>query len=290
MQLDGPGFIPKAVLTAGRVAHQPFEIPTEMTKSALTQSGVTHAAVGAINKAAADAVEQLEPRGPAKLLGRLFGKVDGALVHSAGQAQKATEVFWVPFSNGAHQVGHAVANPFSLFYAKRAGFEIPAEPDAAQALLASITDPNPESTKFPWFNSWPAPAAGGDGSGDTAPPTGGDGGDTPPPTGGDGGDTPPPTGGDGGGGDPTGGDGGGDPTGGDGGGGDTPPPTEGDGGGTPPPTDGGGDAEAAATGGVADPAATPEASAVPEGARAIVPEGAVSDAAAGVEAAVNPPA
>jgi hypothetical protein len=161
----GPSFVPKAVLTTGRVLHQPFEVPTEMTKSALLQGGVIHAAVGAANKAASDAVAALEPRGPAKLLAKLFGKVDGSLVHSAGQAKLATEVFWVPFSNGAHQVGHAVANPFSMFYAKRAGFEIPEDPAATQALLASITDPDPESTKFPGFK-WPAPAPADDGAGD----------------------------------------------------------------------------------------------------------------------------
>ena len=37
MQLGGPKFIPKAVLTAGRLAHQPFEVPAEMTQSALIQ-------------------------------------------------------------------------------------------------------------------------------------------------------------------------------------------------------------------------------------------------------------
>lgn len=161
MQLDGPKFVPKAVLTAGRIAHQPFEVPTEMTKSALLQGGTIHAAVGSINKAAADAVAALEPRGPAKLLDKLFGKVDGSLVHSAGQAKKATEVFWVPFSNGAHQVGHAVSNPFSLFYAKRAGFEIPEDPAALQAMLAGITNPSEapdgdQSTKFPGFK-FPVP-------------------------------------------------------------------------------------------------------------------------------------
>ncbi len=159
MQLDGPKFVPKAVLTAGRIAHQPFEVPTEMTKSALLQGGTIHAAVGAVNKAAADAVAALEPRGPAKLLDKLFGKVDGSLVHSAGQAKKATEVFWVPFSNGAHQVGHAVSNPFALFYAKRAGFEIPEDPAALQTLLGSITDPNPESTKFTFTFPTPPPPA-----------------------------------------------------------------------------------------------------------------------------------
>jgi hypothetical protein len=161
MQLDGPTFIPKAALTAGRVLHQPFEVPTEMTKSALLQGGVTHDALGAVNKAAADAVAQLEPRGPAKLLEKLFGKVDGALVHSAGQAQRATEVFWVPFSSGAREVGHSVSNPFALFYAKRAGFDIPAEPADMQAMLAKITNPDPNSTKFPGL-TWPAPGAAAD--------------------------------------------------------------------------------------------------------------------------------
>lgn len=137
MQLDGPKFVPKAVLTAGRLAHQPFEVPTEMTKSALLQGGVVHSAVGAINKTAIDALKELKPRGfVGTMLEKLSGKVDGALVHSAGQAKKATEVFWVPFSNGSHQIGDAVSNPFALFYAKRAGFEIPEDPAALQQLLA----------------------------------------------------------------------------------------------------------------------------------------------------------
>jgi hypothetical protein len=157
MQMQGPGFIPKAVLTTGRVLHQPFEVPTEMTKSALLQGGVSHALIGEANRVAAKAVEDLQPRGPAKLLSKLFGRVDQSLTQSAEQAKLATEVFWVPFSNGAHQVGHAVSNPFSMFYAKRAGFEAPADPGELQAMLAQITDPDPESTKFPGFN-WPTPA------------------------------------------------------------------------------------------------------------------------------------
>jgi hypothetical protein len=151
-------FVPKAVLVAGRVAHQPFEVPEEMTKSALLQGGVTHAFVGSANKAMSDAFTALEPRGPAKLIGKLFGKIDSSVVGSAAQAQKATDIFWVPFSNGAHQVGHAVSNPFSLFYAKRAGFEIPTDAAEAQKLLAGITDPVEGSTKFTWFKNFPAPA------------------------------------------------------------------------------------------------------------------------------------
>ncbi|MCW2920385.1 MAG: hypothetical protein JWL76_259 [Thermoleophilia bacterium] len=182
MQLDGPKFVPKAVLTAGRLAHQPFEVPTEMTKSALVQGGAIHAAVGGINKAAADAVAALEPRGPAKLLEKLFGKVDGSLVHSAGQAKQATEVFWVPFSNGAHEIGHAVSNPFSLFYAKRAGFEIPEDPAEMQAMLKGITNPSEapdgdQSTKFPGFK-FPVPPPPAEEPKPDPKPGEGEGGDT----------------------------------------------------------------------------------------------------------------
>lgn len=192
----GPSFIPKAALTTGRVLHQPFEVPTEMTKSALLQGGAIHSAVGAFNKTASEAVQALEPRGPAKFLEKLFGKVDSSLVGSAAQAQKATEVFWVPFSNGTHEVGHSVSNPFSMFYAKRAGFDIPSDPAEAQKLLQSITDPDPKSTKFPGF-TWPAPPPPAEGEkpaaeGETPPVEG----ETPPPAQGEKpapeGETPPP--------------------------------------------------------------------------------------------------
>jgi hypothetical protein len=320
-------FVPKAVLVAGRVAHQPFEVPEEMTKSALLQGGVTHAVLGEANKAASDAFTALEPRGPAKLIGKLFGKIDSSVVGSAAQAQKATDVFWVPFSNGAHQVGHAVSNPFSLFYAKRSGFEIPTDAAEAQKLLAGITDPVEGSTKFTWFGHFPAPAPKEEPAPDPSktPDPDPDPSKTPDP---DPSKTPDGTGGDTKTGDGS-GDAGGDTKTGDGSGdagGDT---TTGDGSGDATKTDAGGDVTTTDTGGevtatdesggggdvtttadagatgtsdtsgevVVDPAASQNGgvasdavgSKVPDDARAIIPP-ATSEAAAGAEQVIDPAA
>ena len=155
MQLDGPTFIPKAVLTTGRVLHQPFEIPTEMTKSALLQGGTAHAAVGALNKAAADAVEALQPRGPAKWLLPIFAKVDAATTKSDAIAQRNKAVFWDPFSQGVEGVGRAIASPGTYWYLRKAGVEQPTQ-DMIKAVL-----------NMPLF-SFPSAPPAADGGGDAA--------------------------------------------------------------------------------------------------------------------------
>ncbi len=244
MQTNGPSFIPKVALTVGRVIHQPFEVPMEMTKGALAEAGVAHAFIGDLNKAASTAVENLQPRGPAKLLSKLFGRVDASIVQSTDQAKKATETFWVPFSNGAHQVGTAVSNPFALAYAKGAGYTLPEKPEDLQKLLDVdlIHAGDAETTKFHGA-TFPTPAPADDGGGDSGKT--GDGGDT-----GDAGKT---------------GDGG--DTGKTGDGGDTGDPGKTDDGGG----DAGGDDTKSGETGVTDPAATPGTSPTPEGVQSVIP-------------------
>jgi hypothetical protein len=242
-----PPVIAKVALTAGRALHQPFEVPTELSKAAFAHGEASHNLIGSVNAATAAAVETLSPRGPAKLLSRLFEKVDTSLSSSAQQAFRAQDLIWKPLSEGSIQVGHAVSNPFAHFYATKSGFTLPTDPDALGAELAKITNPNADSTKWPGW-TWPQPAAaeqpaptppagdGGSGGEPPAPtpPAGGDGGETPTPTppAGDGGDTPTPT-----------------PPAGDGGEAPTPTPPAGDGGEAPtptPPADGGGEPPAPA--------------------------------------------
>ena len=248
-----PPIIAKASLVTARAIDKGFAVPMSMTNGALAVAGSSHSALGAINAAAAEGYHALVPRGPAKLLEKLFAKVDQSIVGSAAQAKQATTVFWAPFSEASIKTGSAVSNPFALFYADRAGFTLPDDPAAAQALLTAVKHPDPY-VRWPTAQPEEAPPAEG---GKTPPPA--DGGDTPPADGSktpppaDGGDTPPPAEGDPA---PPPADGGTTPPPAEGG--DTPPPTEGDP--TPPPADDSAPkptSEDAPTSGDAAPGSTP---------------------------------
>ena len=142
--------IAKASLLTGRAIDRPFEVPGQMTESAYNAGGVAHGLVGRLSGAVLDGVSALQPRGfIEKLIGKSSERLDATLAHNQTRAETSKNIFWDPVSTGAHQIGQAFSNPFSLFYAKRAGFEIPTEPEQLRDMLANqITDPDPH-VRFP---------------------------------------------------------------------------------------------------------------------------------------------
>lgn len=161
-----PGLLPKAALTAARVAHKPAHIPEKMTNSALMTGGATHHFLAGANAAAKDAVAALDPRGPAKLLTNVFEKVDATGAASAAKAAASTQVLWKPLSVASEQLGQALVNPLAHIYAKSAGFEDP----TSQDLLAALTH----------SKGWPVPPPPKEGDGGTEQPKAPDGGGEPP--------------------------------------------------------------------------------------------------------------
>ncbi|MCW2962290.1 MAG: hypothetical protein JWM25_1991 [Thermoleophilia bacterium] len=133
-----PSFGAKASLVTGRALQSAFDTPAKMTVAAGTTGAVTNAFITSVNASAKESYAALQPRGPAKWLEGLFAKVDKATAQSVEQADKATKLFWVPFSEGSHRTGNAAAFPFAARYADKVGIEIPKEPAAADKLLAEL--------------------------------------------------------------------------------------------------------------------------------------------------------
>jgi hypothetical protein len=135
-----------------------------MTNSALLVGGAAHHLVAQTNGALNDVVTALQPRGPAKLLLKWFGKVDAATGASIAKSDVNTNLVWKPLSEGAEIIGQAMVNPLVSVYAKRAGFPDPTD----QNELSRITHEKGWSTPPP-----PAPPAGG-APDPNAPPAGGE--------------------------------------------------------------------------------------------------------------------
>lgn len=132
---EGPGFLPKAALTTSRVVYKPFLIPQKLTDSSALVGAAAHSAVGGANKAIGEAYIALQPKGPAKWLIPLFVKTNEAVGSSAEKAQRNKDVFWDPVSQGSESIGRAIAGPGAYYYAKKAGFPEPSNPDVIKGLL-----------------------------------------------------------------------------------------------------------------------------------------------------------
>lgn len=151
-----PGIIPKVALVTARVADKPFHVPDLMTKGALTEGAAAHIVVAQTNAAVRQGVDALQPRGPAKLLTKLFDKVDASVAKSAGKAETNTKVFWGPLSESSKAMGQTIANPGAYFYAKKAGFPEPSSLELLAQLVHSKGFPTPPPAAKP---EEPAPAA-----------------------------------------------------------------------------------------------------------------------------------
>jgi hypothetical protein len=157
MVATGPGFLPKTALVASRVVYYPFTVPKKLNDSATLVGGTLNAVVGNTAQTMGAAYEALQPRGPAKWLMPLFGKVAQAAGHSQEIATRNKTVFWDPFSDGAEGIGRAVAGPGAYWYLKKAGVEQPTS-DMIKGVL------NMGLFKFPEAGPAPAPSSGGNGS------------------------------------------------------------------------------------------------------------------------------
>jgi hypothetical protein len=178
-----PGLIPKAALTTSRLVYKPFLIPQRLNDSATLvgigpdgKGGLT-GAVKAVNAGIGNAYAALQPRGPAKWLLPLFQKIDAATDTSAAKAIRNKNVFWDPFSQGSEGIGRAIAGPGAYYYAKKAGFPDPSNPDVIKGLL------NLKLFQYPV----PAPPPPAEQPSGEAPPAAG-----PPPQGTEGQAAPPP--------------------------------------------------------------------------------------------------
>lgn len=146
---EGPGIISKGLLTTGRIVNKPFQIPKRLETSALTVGAATHNAIGKTSLAIAESMASLDPKGPAKWAVNLLGnRIPTAVGKSAEIAQRNDTVFWKPFGDGMAAVGHAVAGPLAVPYARRAGFPVTGEVIGAlldAPLFLYPTPPPPEA-------------------------------------------------------------------------------------------------------------------------------------------------
>jgi len=171
----GPGFIPKAALTTARIIYKPFVIPQRLNDSATLVGGAAHAAFGGTVSAIGQAYVSLQPKGPAKMLIPLFQKSIEATKHSMEIADRNKKVFWDPFSSASESMGRAVAGPGAYYYAKKAGFPEPSNPDIIKGLLnlKLFQYPAP-SGAAPAQPAGPPPSAAAEGAaegaGQAAPP------------------------------------------------------------------------------------------------------------------------
>lgn len=147
--MSGVGIVPKVALTTARIAHKPFEVPTQLTNSALVTAGATYNFIGKSTQAARESYEALQPRGPAKLMLKLFDTADAATAKSIGRADTNTKVLWKPLSESSEQVGQAVVTPLAAFYAGKAGFPEPSNPDLIRELLHTKGYPKPAAAADP---------------------------------------------------------------------------------------------------------------------------------------------
>ena len=170
----GPGIIPKAAMTTSRIIYKPFVIPQRLNDSATLVGGAAHAAFGGTVSAIGQAYVSLQPKGPAKLLIPLFQKSIEATKHSMEIADRNKKVFWDPFSNSVEGMGRAIAGPGAYYYAKKAGFPDPSNPDIIKGLLNLKLFQYPVSSGAAPAPAGPPPDGGAqgaaDGAGQTAPP------------------------------------------------------------------------------------------------------------------------
>jgi hypothetical protein len=130
-----PGFIPKAALTTSRVVYRPFLIPQRLNDSATLVGAAAHNAFGGTMSSIGQAYVSLQPKGPAKLLIPLIEKSLQATKQSMEIADRNKKVFWDPFSAASESMGRAIAGPGAYYYARKAGFPDPSNPDIIKGLL-----------------------------------------------------------------------------------------------------------------------------------------------------------
>lgn len=174
----GPGILPKTALVASRAIYYPFSIPEKWTESMNNTGQALNTMAKNLNGSIGSAYMSLEPRGPAKWLAPLFGKVDQATDKSAAIGKRNYDVFWKPMSHGIAEVGSVIASPGAYWYLKKAGMEQPTH-DAIKGVL-----------EMPFFSFPTAPAApapeepAGDAPTGEAPPADAQTQEAPAPTGG----------------------------------------------------------------------------------------------------------
>lgn len=138
-----PGFMPKVALTAARIVDKPFEVPGQMTTSAIAAGSVSHMIVARTNDAVRQGVEFLQPRGPAKALAAIFARVDKSVAESAQLADHNVTAIWKPLSESSAKLGQTIANPGAAWYATKVGFENPHDPELLARLVHSTGFPTP---------------------------------------------------------------------------------------------------------------------------------------------------
>lgn len=142
-----PGIVPKIALTASRIGVKPFEVPAHMTQSALAEGAATHMIVAKTNAAVREGVNVLQPRGPlAKIFNMAFDRIDRSVGVSASRAEHATAVFWKPFSESSAKTGQSLVSPVAAYYARKAGFPNPTDPELLAKLVHSKGYPVPTAS------------------------------------------------------------------------------------------------------------------------------------------------
>ncbi|MCW2974345.1 MAG: hypothetical protein JWN72_2618 [Thermoleophilia bacterium] len=166
MVATGPGFLPKTALVASRIAYYPFTVPQKMNDSATLVGASLNGAVAGINASIGSAYAALEPKGIAKWILPIFGKVQEATDHSTAIAARNKTVFWDPVSQGFEGIGRAVAGPGAYWYLKKAGMEAPTT-DAIKAVLnmGLFKFPDGGGGEAPAPSQTPAPEPTGDAGG-----------------------------------------------------------------------------------------------------------------------------
>lgn len=157
--MPAPGFIAKAGLTAGRIAVKPFDVPMDMTVASRKVGNALNSTVAATNAAVGTAYMGLEPKGPAKLLGKVFERVNNATQTSEAKADRNTKVVWVPLSEGSSKIGDAIAGPLATHYLKKVGAPDPTNPQMIHELLRSKGYPVPQAAPEGAAPQGAAPAA-----------------------------------------------------------------------------------------------------------------------------------
>jgi hypothetical protein len=131
---NGPGFISKTALVGSRAVYYPFTIPKQLTDSADHVGQASETLIGGINAAVGNAYASLDPKGPAKWLLPLFGKIDTAVANSTGIRERNKTVFWTPLSEGFEGIGRAIGGPGAAYYLHKLGVDQPTK-DQIQGLL-----------------------------------------------------------------------------------------------------------------------------------------------------------
>lgn len=147
MVANSPGFLPKTAVVASRAVFYPFSIPSKLNESATKTGAELNQMVRGINASIGNAYGALEPRGPAKWLMPLFGKINAATDHSDKIAARNKAVFWDPFSEGVAGVGQAIAGPGAYWYLRKSGMEEPTSAAIRATLEQGLFDFGPPQVK-----------------------------------------------------------------------------------------------------------------------------------------------